>query len=82
MILCITQYDERKKNEIHHYLFFIIISITTFYYLGLIGIFLTYIRRLFGVPVVAQWLTNSTRNHEVVGSVPALAQRVNDPALP
>ena len=35
-----------------------------------------------GVPIVAQWLTNPTRNHEVVGSVPALAQRVNDPALP
>ena len=26
-----------------------------------------------GVPVVAQWLTNRTRNHEVSGSVPALA---------
>ena len=35
-----------------------------------------------GVPVVAQWLTNPTRNHEVVGSVPALAQWVNDLALP
>ena len=35
-----------------------------------------------GVPVVAQWLTNPTRNHEVAGSVPALAQGVNDPALP
>ena len=34
----------------------------------------------FGVPVVAQWLTNPTRNHEVAGSVPALAQWVNDPA--
>ena len=34
-----------------------------------------------GVPVVVQWLTNLTRNHEVVGSVPALAQWVNDPAL-
>jgi len=37
---------------------------------------------VFGVPVVAQWLTNPTRNHEVAGSVPALAQWVNDPALP
>jgi len=35
-----------------------------------------------GVPVVAQWLTNPTRNREVAGSVPALAQWVTDPALP
>ena len=35
-----------------------------------------------GVPVVAQWLTNPTRNLAVAGSVPALAQCVNDPALP
>ena len=35
-----------------------------------------------GVPVVVQWLTNPTRNHEVVGSVPGLAQWVKDPVLP
>ena len=34
-----------------------------------------------GVPVVAQWLKNPTRNDEVAGSVPGLAQRVKDLAL-
>ena len=35
-----------------------------------------------GVPIVAQWLTNPTRNHEVVGSIPGLDHWVKDLALP
>ena len=45
-----------------------------------IPIFKSLKRSVSGVPVVAQW--NPTRNHEVAGSIPALAQLVNDLALP
>ena len=31
-----------------------------------------------GVPIMAQWLTNPTRNHEVEGSIPGLTQWVKD----
>ena len=34
-----------------------------------------------GVPVMAQWLTNLTRNHEVASSIPSLVQWVGDLAL-
>ena len=38
-------------------------------------------RNRHGVPVVAQWLTHLTRDHAVVGSIPSLAQWVEDPEL-
>ena len=38
-------------------------------------------RSIRGVPVVVQWLTNPTRNHEVVGSIPGLDHWVKALAL-
>ena len=40
------------------------------------------LQQILGVPFMAKWLMNLTRNHEVVDSVPGLAQCVKDPVLP
>ena len=39
-------------------------------------------KRKAGVPIVAQRLTNPTRNHDVAGLIRGLALWVKDPALP
>ena len=48
---------------------------------GLRGGFVVVVKN-FGVPVMAPWLVNPTRNHEVAGSIPGLAWWVKDLALP
>ena len=38
--------------------------------------------RVKGVPIMAQWLTNLTGNHNIAGLIPGLAQWIMDLVLP
>ena len=42
----------------------------------------TFLKFAFGVPVMAQWFMNPSRNHDVAGSIPGLALWVKNPVLP
>ena len=70
--------EEKAFDKVQHPF-----MIKTLAKVGIEGTFLNIIKAMYdkptaGVPVVVQWLTNPTRNHEVAGSIPAFAQWVND----
>ena len=69
----------QSTNRVPNYFKCVRVCLTQLYHLCKL---LVKIQNIFGVSIVAQWLTNLTRNHEVACSIPGLAHWAKDPVLP